>query len=129
MKTRSCKNKGIVLQKIVAEKISKLLGIDWGKDKEIRSREAGQQGTDVVLSERVESLFPFAIECKNQESLNLWAAIDQAKSNAKENTSWILFCKRNRIDPIVILDASEFFDIYSDALQYNLGKQTRKEAK
>lgn len=117
MKPRSCKNKGIRLQKWVAEQISNITGISWGKDKEIRSREAGQQGTDVVLSDRVKTLFPFSIECKNVENINLWDAIEQAKSNQQKDTEWLLFIKRNNVDPVVVMDCNEFFRI----LKYVIG--------
>lgn len=119
-KIASRKAKGRALQQFVAKKISEILGIPCGKDTEITSREMSQSGTDVRLSERVESLFPFSVECKNVEALNLWSAIDQAKANQKLNTSWLLFCKRNRIDPVVVMDADEWFDMYHDALLYNI---------
>ena len=40
----SRKAKGRRLQQYIAERISKILNIDWGKDELIRSREMGQSG-------------------------------------------------------------------------------------
>ena len=120
MKTRSCKNKGIRLQKWVAEQISNVTGIHWGKDTEIRSREAGQQGTDVVLSDRVKTMFPFSIECKNVEHVNFWDSVEQSKSNQEENLEWLLFIKRNNTEPLVVLDAELFFKIVKFVIDSSL---------
>lgn len=112
MKTRSAKNKGSRLQKWCAEKISKLLGIPCGRDELICSREMGQQGTDVKLIGKAKKLFPFAIENKNCEKWAFPKWIEQAKSNQEKGTDWLLIVKKNRHEPIAVMDAEVFFKLY-----------------
>tara|TARA_B100001113_G_scaffold208131_1_gene170611 strand:+ start:374 stop:568 length:195 start_codon:yes stop_codon:yes gene_type:complete len=51
--------------------------------------------------------FPFSIECKNQEKLNVYDAYAQAEANAGDHEP-ILFMKRKYKKPLVVIDA-EFF--------------------
>ena len=111
MKTASGKAKGRRLQQWVAQQISKLTGLKSGKDSDIVSREMGQSGTDVRLSEKAKILFPFSVECKNVEKLNVWKTIKQARDNQIENTDWLVIAKRNHERPIAIMDAERFFEI------------------
>lgn len=109
--TASAKAKGRALQQWVCQQISDLLGIPWGKDALIASREMGQSGTDVRLIGKAQEEFPFSVECKWQESWSIPAWIKQAKENQKEGTNWLLFVKRSRQAPIVIMDAEQFFKL------------------
>ena len=111
MKTKSAKAKGRKLQKWVCEQIGKFLNLPWGYDDEhlIQPRLMGQGGVDIVLRGEASNYFPFSIECKNTERLNLYNSIDQAKRNCKRNTDWLLFHTKNHSAPIVILDAETFF--------------------
>ena len=109
----SRKAKGRRLQQWVAQKISEITGIKYGKDEMIASREMGQNGVDIRLVEKAKILFPFSVECKNTEKLNVWKAIDQARDNQMENTDWLVVAKRNREKPIVIIDAERFFSLLS----------------
>lgn len=114
---KSRKAKGRKLQNWAAKKISELLGIPCGKDKSIQGREMGQSGVDVKLYGEALELFPFAVECKAQETWSVPAWIRQAKDNEMEGTDWLLFCKRNREASIVILDAELFFKLYKKILK------------
>jgi hypothetical protein len=107
----SAKAKGRNLQKWVAEKISELTGLPHGKDCPIESRPMGQSGTDVRLDNQAKALFPFAVECKAQESWSVHGWVEQAEKNASVTEPWILFCKRSRKPPVVIMDAEVFFEI------------------
>lgn len=115
IKPSSAKAKGRNLQKWVCEQISKLTGIPWSsngkEDCPISSRPMGQSGTDVRLESHVKKLFPFSVECKWCESWSVPAWIEQAKTNQEEGTNWLLFCKRSRSDPVVIMDAEAFFEL------------------
>lgn len=122
-KTR--KAKGRALQNWIAEKISELLGITCGKDELISSREMGQAGTDIRLIGKALELFKFSIECKNKEVWDIHNAIKQAKSNQKEGTAWLLFMKRSRQEPVVVMDAEEFFKLYKKILEKNDGLETK----
>jgi hypothetical protein len=117
IKASSKREKGQRLQRLIAEKISKLLGIPWGKDELIASRESGQQGTDVRLIGKALKEFPFSIETKNQETWSIPKWTKQAKENQKKGTDWLLICKKNRTDPVVIMDVEVFFKLYEKILK------------
>lgn len=107
----SRKGKARELQKWVCKKISAITDIPWGKDEDIESREMGQSGVDVKLRGEAAKLFRFSIECKRQEQWSVSAWIEQTKENQKKDTDWLLFCKRNHENPVVIMDAEAFFKI------------------
>lgn len=130
MKSASMKAKGRALQKWVCEKISYVTGFPCGKDSPIESRPMGQAGVDVRLETSVLDLFPFSVECKNQEAWAVPAWIRQAKDNQVIGTNWIVFAKKNRERPVAIMDAEEFFLLYKnyiDAMEV-LGKIKRPTA-
>lgn len=107
----SAKAKGRLFQQWVCRQISALLDIPWGKDELIASREMGQAGTDIRLIGEAQERFPFSVECKWQEKWAVPAWIKQAKDNQKKGTDWLLFAKRSRESPIVIMDAGSFFQL------------------
>lgn len=107
----SAKAKGRNLQQWVCQKISDLLGIEWGKDELIASREMGQAGTDVRLLGEAQERFPFSVECKWQESWSVLAWIKQAQENQKAGTDWLLVLKKNRVKPVVVMDGERFFEL------------------
>lgn len=41
-------------------------------------------GEDLLLSPLAKTIFPFCFEVKNQERLNVWAAIEQAQDHAEK---------------------------------------------
>jgi hypothetical protein len=116
MKTSSYKAKGRRLQQWICKQISEITGIDYDQHNDqslIHSREMGQTGTDIILRGRAQQLFPFSVECKNTESLSLYSAIDQAKSNATDKTAWMVVHKKNNSEPIVIMSWQTFQKWYS----------------
>lgn len=119
---RSARNKGVgrKFQQEVAQMISNLIGLPWGKDEMIASREASQSGSDIRLVGEAARLFPFSVECKDRQSWNIPVFISQAKANAqKEKRDWLLFLKRTnrkaekRVEPVVVLSADLFFAMLS----------------
>lgn len=110
------KAKGRRLQQWTAAQISKILGIPWGKDELIRSREGAQSGTDVVLVGIAKELMPYSIECKSCENISLPAWIQQTKANQEEGCEFLLITKRSREKPLAILDAEHFFDLYEELI-------------
>ena len=118
MKTRSCKNKGRVLQKYVEAKVSEITGIKAGHDLDIESRTMGSSGTDLILRGKAKELFNYACECKNQEVFNLIQWIEQAKANIGNFKTWLLFIKKNKMKPMVVLEADEFFYLYQELLTF-----------
>ena len=115
IKVASRKAKGRNLQKWAVEKIAELLEYeipDSKDDSHIRSREMGQSGTDVVLSKKARQLFPFAVECKNQEKIDLPAFWEQAFSNGDINQSKfpILIVKNKKLkEPLIVMN----WDVFS----------------
>ncbi len=111
IKISSAKAKGRKLQQWVCQQISDLTGITCGKDELIDSREMGQSGVDVKLIGEAKFQFPYSVECKSQEAWSIPEWVKQAKANQKEETDWLLVCKRSNEKPIIIMDAEEFFRI------------------
>ena len=104
------------MQKWVAQQISDITGIKCGKDELIESREMGQMGADVKLIGEAQKLFPFAVECKRTEKLDLYGSIKQAKDNQKKGTNWLLVSRRSQENAIVTMDAEAFFELVKDAM-------------
>jgi hypothetical protein len=111
MKTASAKAKGRNLQKYVRDTIYKYFPSLQAGD--VESRSMGASGTDILLSPTARRLFPFAIEAKNQEKVNIWAAWKQACENSEEFLDPILVIKRNREKPLIIMDFETFVEIMS----------------
>ena len=114
---KSRKAKGRNLQKLVCKKLSELTGISWGKDKEIESREMGQAGRDIKLYGKAKQLILLDIECKNQEKWSVLTWIKQAKLNQEAGRYWALICKKNHVDPVIIMDLDNFLEIYKRLLK------------
>lgn len=112
MKTSSAKAKGRKLQKLIVDLLIAKLGVS---ENDVKSIPGGVQGEDIWLSEQARMLFPFSIEAKNQERLNIWGAIEQAETNSKGNTALVVFSK-NRSPVYVCLAFSEFMLLYSRLL-------------
>ena len=104
MKTSSAKNKGRTLQKWVVEKLIEAFNIH---SEDIKSCSMGACGEDVVMSRAAREKFPFSVECKNTERLNVWEAYEQAKNNCNGYEP-IVVMKKNHKKPLVVVDA-EFF--------------------
>lgn len=111
IKVSSAKAKGRELQKWVCQKISDLTGLPWGPDEMIASREGGQSGVDVRLVGKAKELFPFSVECKWQEVWKVASWIEQAQANQDSGTDWLLVIKKNRVKPVVVMDAERFFEL------------------
>ena len=113
MKTSSAKAKGRKLQDWVRSKLIEYLDEDntHELDKEITTAIMGENGADVKLSSACEHLFPFSIECKNQEKFTgIYNMLEQAQSHS--DLPPILFIKMNRRKPLVVLDAEQFLEDY-----------------
>ena len=110
MKTRSAKNKGKRLQNKVRDIL--LETFDTLEPDDIRSAVMGDSGEDIQLSPAARKLIPYSIECKNQEKLNIWSALEQAEDNSKASTPVLIF-KRNRSKTYAGLEIEEFIKLIS----------------
>lgn len=111
MKTASAKAKGRALQNTVRDMI--LHGNPDLTSYEVKCALMGESGADIKLgSSRARLAFPYAVECKNQEKLNLWSAWSQCVQNAEsEGLSPLLVIKRNKVSPLAIVDLDLFFQL------------------
>ena len=110
MKTSSAKAKGRRLQQKFMQLLIEKLDID---PEDIESRSMGSAGEDLIMSKAARNKFPYSIECKNQEKLNIWAAWDQANGN-KGLYEPLVVIKKNGVRPLVVLDAENFLDMIKE---------------
>ena len=106
MKTSSAKAKGRRLQQKFMQLLIENLEID---PEDIESRSMGSSGEDLIMSKAARNKFPFSVECKNQEKLNIWSAWEQANNN-KGIYEPLVVIKKNGTAPLVVLDAQVFLD-------------------
>lgn len=104
MKVHSKKAKGRGLQKWVQHLICDNFNLST---EDVRSTAMGQAGEDIQFSTAARDKFPFSIECKAVEKLNLYDAYRQAQENC-HGYEPIVIHKRNRNKPLVTLDAKAF---------------------
>lgn len=110
--TRSAKNKGKRLQKEVAAMVKEHIESQTGltlDPRDVTSNMMSEAGVDVKLSPTAEKYFPYSIECKNVESLNIWSALKQTETNCLPNTKPMLVFRRNNTPAYVVLRAEDFF--------------------
>ncbi len=106
MKTQSRKAKGRRLQQKFMQLLIEDLDID---PEDIESRSMGAGGEDLIMSKAARNKFPFSIECKNQERMNIWSAWDQAVNNRGIYEPLVVI-KKNGVNPLVVLDAKVFME-------------------
>ena len=109
MKTRSKKAKGRRLQDWVRNNLVKLCGV---KPDAVRTAIMGERGVDVqLLTEEAKQLFPFRIECKNQEKFKaLYEDYKQAQAH-REQGEPLLIIKKNGEQPLAVVDAVYFMEL------------------
>ena len=112
MKPRSAKNKGKRLQNkvrdLILEKFNQL------EPDDVRSITMGDSGEDILLSPAARRLFPFSVECKNQEKLNIWSSIEQAENNSGNHPPLVIF-KRNRTKTYAVLEFDKLLELLDES--------------
>jgi hypothetical protein len=108
MKTQSAKAKGRRLQQWVRDKLIEELQVH---PEDIESRSMGAGGEDLIMARAAREKFPYSIECKNVEKLNVWEAYEQAKSNCGDYEPLVVM-KKNGKKPLVVVDAEYFVKIH-----------------
>jgi hypothetical protein len=112
MKPRSAKNKGKRLQNKIRDLI--LEKFDILEPDDVRSITMGDSGEDILLSPAARRLFPFSVECKNQEKLNIWGALEQAEDNSGNHTPLVIF-KRNRSKTYAVLEFDKLLELLNES--------------
>ena len=114
MKSRSAKNKGKRLQNKVRDLI--LEKFNTLEDDDVRSTTMGDSGEDILLSPAARKLFPFSVECKNQEKLNIWSALEQAEDNSNNHIPLVVF-KRNRSKTYAVLEFDSLLKLLNEDME------------
>lgn len=108
MKSRSAKNKGVRLQNTTRDAILKAFPTLEPDD--VRTATMGAGGEDILLSPAARRCVPLSIECKNQERLNIWSALEQAERGQYPGA--VVF-KRNRSKTYVALELNALLEFLS----------------
>lgn len=74
----------------------------------------GESGVDIILSPHAKDLIPFDLEAKNQERLNIWEALKQARANAQEGRIPAVVFSRNREADYIALPFDAFLLLLPD---------------
>lgn len=113
--TRSRKTKGFDFQKYIAERIRDVFGLE---ERDVVSTPSSVPGEDIILSNRALELFPYSVEAKRQEKLNVWASLNQAIRTAEKvsikkdiNLPGLLVFKRNYSRVYCAMDFEDFLDM------------------
>ena len=110
MKTQSAKAKGRRFQQWVRDQLIEQLNVH---PEDIESRSMGAGGEDLIMARAARDKFPYSIECKNQESLNVWKAYEQAEYNSGVYEP-VVFIKRNNQKPLVVVYAEYFVRLHDE---------------
>jgi|TARA_B100001971_G_C17922993_1_gene398751 hypothetical protein len=108
MLTSSAKAKGRKLQQWFRNLLIEKLDIH---PEDIESRSMGASGEDLIMARAAREKFPYSIEAKNQESVNIWKAYEQAEENSGDYEP-IVVLKRNKSKPLVLIDADYFVRLH-----------------
>ena len=109
MKTSSAKAKGRKLQQWMRNLLIEKLEVH---PEDIESRSMGAGGEDLIMARAARQKFPYSIECKNVEKLNVWEAYKQAEENSKDYEP-VVVIKRNKHKPLVLVDAEYFVELHN----------------
>lgn len=110
MNIRSCKAKGRRLALLVRDAL-----LSWAPDltaDDIFVTTSSVPGEDIKFSPRAREIYPFSVECKNTERLNVWSAIKQAENHALRSgyTPLVVF-SRNRSKEYVVIELEKFLKL------------------
>ena len=110
VKTQSAKAKGRRFQQWVRDQLIEKLDVH---PEDVESRSMGAGGEDLIMARAAREKFPYSIECKNQETLNVWKSYEQAESNSGDYEP-VVFIKRNNQKPLVVVDAEYFVRLHNE---------------
>jgi len=118
--TRTKKAKGKSFQNDIRDEILKLFPHLTTND--VYSTSMGSQGIDIKLSPEARKVFPYAVECKRSESININKAFEQSKTNGdKEGLIPIVVSKQNYKDSLVTLEWEVFKEMLKRLYRVEFG--------
>ena len=117
MRPQSAKAKGRLFQQKVRDAILKAFPFLHPDD--VRSTSMGAGGEDILLSHAARTAFPYSVECKKVEKLNIWEAIKQSKDNCGEHTPLVAFARNNH-EPWVAIPMDKFMELISEKEDNNI---------
>lgn len=107
MKPQSAKQKGRLLQQLVAKKL--LDSFPQFTEKDIKSTPMGVNNVDIQMSQAAHGLLELAIECKNRAKMAVYTDYQQACEHADGEP--IVVIKQNRSKPLAVMDLDYFIKI------------------
>lgn len=84
---------------------------------DIRPARMSEAGMDIKLTtERAREVFPFAVEAKNREAINIWEAIKQAEGYTGDRLMPAVAISRNNLpEPYIAVPLSHFLRIVASS--------------
>jgi hypothetical protein len=111
LKPQSAKSKGRRLQQRVARDIR--AAFPHLQEDDVVSTSMGANGEDVRLSPLARTSLPLSLECKCQErSINVWACLEQARSNCPDGAAPCVVFSRNRADTYAVVPWRLLLDLH-----------------
>lgn len=117
MRPQSAKAKGRRLQQEVRDAILAAFSAQL-QPGDVRSTSMGAGGEDILLSPAAFQCVPFAIECKNQEALNIWSALNQAAEHSPQENGLLVF-RRNKTPIYAALRFDHLLELLQKAHGYD----------
>ena len=110
MKPQSAKAKGRRLQQEFRKQLIEELEIH---PEDIESRSMGAGGEDLIMARAAREKFPYSVECKNQEKINIWDSLQQAEENSGDYDPVLIF-KRNRSKTYAVINIEKFIELINE---------------
>jgi len=113
MRPKCAKAKGRRLQQFVRDAVIGALEHCGITSEDVRSTTMGMGGEDIQLSSAAAKLWPYVVECKNVEKINIWAALRQNahhhhRPQQRPGTEPLLVFSRNRRQPMACVRANHW---------------------
>jgi hypothetical protein len=107
MERKSAKVKGKRLEDFVVSLLKKNFALT---EEDVFRVPSSVQGEDIIMKKCVQKRLKVSFECKNQEKLSIWSALEQCKKNAKEFNPVLVF-KRNNSKTYATIEIDFFMDL------------------
>lgn len=113
MRSSSCKQKGRKHQQKIRRDL--LDAFATLQEDDIRSVSMGASGEDILMSPAAQDAIPFSFEAKCVERLNIYAALEQARSNCPLTRVPAVVFRKNHFDAHVAIPWETFLELLHSA--------------